>query len=34
MTQIPFTPASAVDHVSIATEAIDIVSLMTAQDAA
>ena len=34
MTQTPFTPVTAVDHQSIATEAIDIVSLISAQDAA
>lgn len=34
MTQTPFTPVPAVDHQSIATEAIDILSLISAQDAA
>jgi hypothetical protein len=34
VTHLPFAPVSAVDHLSVETEAIDIVSLMTAQDAA
>jgi hypothetical protein len=32
--QSPFTPVSAVDHLSVETEAIDIVSLISSQDAA
>ncbi len=34
MTQTPFTPAPVVDHLSVATEAIDVISLISAQDAA
>ncbi|ROP75899.1 hypothetical protein EDF20_1954 [Frigoribacterium sp. PhB116] len=34
MTPSSFTPVPAVDHLSVATEAIDVISLISAQDAA
>lgn len=34
MTQTPLTSVPAVDHLSVETQAIDVISLISAQDAA